>query len=94
MIIEKPMAMNIADAEEIIKRAAEKKRGLACHQQNRFNVAIQEVRKAIEGERFGKLSHASINVRWSGIRDINDQAPWRGIGEEDGVTMNQCASTN
>lgn len=91
VIIEKPMAMNIADAEEIIKRAAEKSvKVSACHQ-NRFNVAIQEVRKAIEGERFGKLSHASINVRWNRNKGYYDQAPWRGTWEEDGgCLMNQC----
>lgn len=91
VIIEKPMAMNIADAEEIIKRAAEKGvKVSACHQ-NRFNVAIQEVRKAIEGDRFGKLSHASINVRWNRNKGYYDQAPWRGTWEEDGgCLMNQC----
>lgn len=91
VIIEKPMAMNIADAEEIIKRAAEKNvKVSACHQ-NRFNVAIQEVRKVIEGERFGKLSHASINVRWNRNKGYYDQAPWRGTWEEDGgCLMNQC----
>ena len=91
VIIEKPMAMNIADAEEIIKRADEKDvKVSACHQ-NRFNVAIQEVRKAIEGDRFGKLSHASINVRWNRNKGYYDQAPWRGTWEEDGgCLMNQC----
>ena len=91
VIIEKPMAMNIADAEEIIKRAAEKNvKVSACHQ-NRFNVAIQEVRKAVEGGRFGKLSHASINVRWNRNKGYYDQAPWRGTWEEDGgCLMNQC----
>lgn len=91
VIIEKPMAMNIADAEEIINRAAEKNvKVSACHQ-NRFNVAIQEVRKAVEGERFGKLSHASINVRWNRNKGYYDQAPWRGTWEEDGgCLMNQC----
>ena len=91
VIIEKPMAMNMVDAEEIIKRAAEKHvKVSACHQ-NRFNVAIQEVRKAIEGNRFGKLSHASINVRWNRNKGYYDQAPWRGTWEEDGgCLMNQC----
>ena len=91
VIIEKPMAMNMADAEKIIKRAAEKHvKVSACHQ-NRFNVAIQEVRKAIEGNRFGKLSHASINVRWNRNKGYYDQAPWRGTWEEDGgCLMNQC----
>lgn len=91
LIIEKPMAMSIADAEEIIRRADEKGvKVSACHQ-NRFNVAIQQLRKAVEAGRFGKLSHGSIHVRWNRSKDYYDQAPWRGTWEQDGGTlMNQC----
>lgn len=91
VIIEKPMAMNIKDAEEIIKRSAEKGvKVCACHQ-NRFNVAVQKTRKAIESGRFGKLSHGSIHVRWNRNKDYYTQAPWRGTWAEDGgCLMNQC----
>lgn len=90
-IIEKPMAMSIEDADKIIALAEEKGvKVSACHQ-NRFNVAIQELRKAIEADRFGKLSHGSINVRWNRNKDYYDQAPWRGTWAQDGgCLMNQC----
>ena len=56
VIIEKPMAMSIADANEIIRRSEEKGvKVSACHQ-NRFNVAVQQMRKALEAGRFGKLA--------------------------------------
>lgn len=91
LIIEKPMAMSIADADEIIKRSEEN--GVvvsACHQ-NRFNVAIQELRKAVEAGRFGRLSHGSIHVRWNRNQEYYEQAPWRGTWAEDGgALMNQC----
>jgi len=90
-IIEKPMAMSIEDANKIIDLAEE--RGVkvsACHQ-NRFNVAIQELRKAIESGRFGRLSHGSIHVRWNRDHGYYDQAPWRGTWAQDGgALMNQC----
>lgn len=91
VIIEKPMAMNIKDAEEIIKRSTEKRvKVCACHQ-NRFNVAVQKTRKALESGRFGKLSHGSIHVRWNRNKDYYTQAPWRGTWAEDGgCLMNQC----
>lgn len=91
VIIEKPMAMNMADAEEIIRRSEEKHvKVCACHQ-NRFNVAVQKTRKALEEGRFGKLSHGSIHVRWNRNKDYYDQAPWRGTWAEDaGCLMNQC----
>ncbi|MBQ1484425.1 MAG: Gfo/Idh/MocA family oxidoreductase [Eubacterium sp.] len=90
-IIEKPMAMSIEDANKIIDLAEQ--RGVkvsACHQ-NRFNVAIQELRKAIESGRFGRLSHGSIHVRWNRDHGYYDQAPWRGTWAQDGgALMNQC----
>lgn len=91
VIIEKPMAMNIEDADRIINAAEEKNvKVSACHQ-NRFNVAIQELRKAIEAGRFGKISHGSINVRWNRNQGYYEQAPWRGTWEQDGgALMNQC----
>ena len=91
VIIEKPMAMSIPDADEIIRRS--EARGIkvcACHQ-NRFNRAVQETRQALESGRFGRLSHGSIHVRWNRDRDYYAQAPWRGTWAQDGgCLMNQC----
>ena len=91
VIIEKPMAMNMADAEEIIRRSEAKGVKIsACHQ-NRFNIAVQETRRALEAGRFGKLSHGSIHVRWNRNQGYYDQAPWRGTWAQDGgCLMNQC----
>lgn len=90
-IIEKPMAMSLEDADKIVTLSKEKDvKVSACHQ-NRFNLAIQELRTAIESERFGKLSHGSINVRWNRDRNYYGQASWRGTWEQDGgCLMNQC----
>lgn len=91
VIVEKPMAMSIHDADEIIRRAEKKKvKVSACHQ-NRFNPAVKKLREAIEEKRFGKLSHGSIHVRWNRGRGYYTQAPWRGTWEQDGgALMNQC----
>jgi predicted dehydrogenase len=91
VIIEKPMAMSMADADQIIEKA--KSTGLkvsSCHQ-NRFNVAVQKTRIALESGRFGRLSHGSIHVRWNRNQDYYSQAPWRGTWAQDGgCLMNQC----
>lgn len=91
VIIEKPMAMSLRDADKIIQMSEEKCiKVSACHQ-NRFNVAVQQLRKALEGGRFGRLSHGSIHVRWNRNRDYYTQAPWRGTWAQDGgALMNQC----
>lgn len=91
VIIEKPMAMSIKDANEIIRLSQEKHvKVSACHQ-NRFNIAVQEMRRALESGRFGQLSHGSIHVRWNRNIDYYTQAPWRGTWKQDGgALMNQC----
>ncbi|MCQ2361431.1 MAG: Gfo/Idh/MocA family oxidoreductase [Acidaminococcaceae bacterium] len=91
VIIEKPMAMSMADADKIIDLAEKYHvKVSACHQ-NRFNVAIQKLRGALEVGRFGRLSHGSIHVRWNRNRDYYDQANWRGTWAQDGgCLMNQC----
>ncbi len=91
VIIEKPIAMSMSDADEIIKRAKVKHvKVSACHQ-NRFNLAVQEMRKAVEDGKFGKLSHGSVHVRWNRNKAYYEQAPWRGKWASDGgALMNQC----
>ena len=91
VIIEKPIAMSLADADKIIELANQKKVKVASCHQNRFNRAVQEMHKAIEQGRFGKISHGSIHVRWNRNKAYYEQAPWRGKWASDGGSlMNQC----
>ena len=91
LIIEKPMTLSLADADEIIRRSSEKGVKVSPCQQNRFNTAVQETRRALEAGRFGRLSHGSVHVRWSRNRDYYGQASWRGTWAQDGgCLMNQC----
>lgn len=91
VIIEKPIALSLTDADEIISRA--KQRGVlvcACHQ-NRFNKAVQRLRQAVEQGRFGRLLYGTAHIRWNRGLDYYRQAPWRGSWEQDGgALMNQC----
>lgn len=91
VIIEKPIALSIADADEIIKKAKEKGVLVCANHQNRFNKSIQEIRKAIEKNRFGKLLHGTAHIRWARDHAYYDRAAWRGTWEQDGgALMNQC----
>lgn len=91
VIIEKPIALSIADADAIIE--AGKKAGVVvcANHQNRFNKSVQYMRKALEAGRFGRLSHGAAHVRWNRGKGYYDQAPWRGTWAQDGgCLMNQC----
>ena len=91
VIIEKPIALSIADADEIIQEAKKKGVLVCANHQNRFNKSIQEIRKAIEKNRFGKLLHGTAHIRWARDHAYYDRAAWRGTWEQDGgALMNQC----
>ena len=91
IVEDKVVEYDYLDAEEVIRRSTEKGVKVSVCHQNRFNVAIQEMRHALEAGRFGRISHGSINVRWNRGREYYDQAPWRGKWASDGGCLfNQC----
>ncbi|HBG23049.1 MAG: Gfo/Idh/MocA family oxidoreductase [Syntrophaceticus sp.] len=90
VIVEKPMAMSLQDADDLIQACEDNGVKLAVCFQNRFNPPVQRLRRALEEGRFGKLTHASAVVRWFRPQDYYDQAPWRGTRANDGgCLMNQ-----
>lgn len=91
VIIEKPIALSIADADAIIKAGKEKGVIVCANHQNRFNKSVQYMRKAMEEGRFGRLLHGAAHIRWNRGKNYYEQAPWRGTWENDGgCLMNQC----
>ena len=91
VIVEKPIALSIEDAEAMINLADEMGLVLcACHQ-NRFNRSIGKIREAVDTGRFGKLLHGTAHIRWNRGPSYYEQATWRGTWEQDGgALMNQC----
>lgn len=91
IIIEKPIALSIEDADAIVEKAENMHlKVCACHQ-NRFNKSIQKIREAVEKKRFGKMFYGTAHVRWCRDREYYDRASWRGTWEQDGgALMNQC----
>jgi len=91
VIIEKPIALSISDADAIIEAGKEAGVVVCANHQNRFNKSVQYMRKALEAGRFGKLSHGAAHIRWNRGKSYYDQAPWRGTWAQDGgCLMNQC----
>lgn len=91
VIIEKPVALSLADARAIEKKGQAAGVTVAVCHQNRFNKAIQKVRMAIEEGKFGQLLYGTAQIRWNRGREYYAQAPWRGTWEQDGgALMNQC----
>lgn len=91
VLIEKPVALSLPDADAVIALA--KKQGVVaavCHQ-NRFNGAVLALAAALSERRLGRLLHGAAQVRWRRDAAYYAQAGWRGRWATDGgVLMNQC----
>lgn len=91
VIIEKPIALSIEDADKIINASKENNVVVCANHQNRFNKAIKKVRENLEAGKFGKLMYGTAHIIWNRGKDYYTQAPWRGTWEQDGgALMNQC----
>lgn len=91
VILEKPIALSMKDADEIVKASRTSNCKVALCHQNRYNPSVQALRKAIQDGRFNKISHGSVAIRWNRGKQYYDQSSWRGTWAEDGGTlMNQC----
>jgi len=92
VICEKPMAISLKGADDLVHACDEAKVQLFVVKQNRLNPPIQLLKKAIDKGRFGRLYMASTTVFWTRPQEYYDQAPWRGTWEFDGgAFLNQAS---
>ncbi|HRT98213.1 MAG TPA: Gfo/Idh/MocA family oxidoreductase [Ignavibacteriales bacterium] len=92
IIVEKPMALNLYDAEEMIKTCDEYCVKLLVVKQNRFNLPILKLKEFIDTKRFGKIVLGTIRVRWSRTQEYYDMDSWRGTWSLDGGVLANQAS--
>ncbi|MFL5582185.1 MAG: Gfo/Idh/MocA family protein [Gemmatimonadaceae bacterium] len=92
VITEKPMAITLSSADDLVHACDEAGVHLFVVKQNRLNATVQLLRRAVEKGRFGRIYMANTTVRWSRPQEYYDQARWRGTWEFDGgAFMNQAS---
>lgn len=92
IVVEKPMALTLDDADAMIKACDEAGTKLFVVKQNRFNVPVVKAREALEAGRFGKLVLGTVRVRWCRPQEYYDQDAWRGTWAMDGGVLTNQAS--
>jgi len=92
IVVEKPMALTIDDADNMIMACQKNNCRLFVIKQNRFNVPIVKLKEALDDGRFGKLFMGTVRVRWCRPQEYYDQAPWRGTWAMDGGVLTNQAS--
>lgn len=92
IVVEKPMALWLDDADDMIRACDDHGIKLFVVKQNRYNLPVQAARQALEQGRFGKMVMGTVRVRWCRPQAYYDESPWRGTWSLDGgVFANQAS---
>ncbi len=92
IVVEKPMALTLSDADDMIRVCDEHGVKLFVVKQNRYNIPVLKLREALDAGRFGKLVMGTVRVRWSRDQSYYDQDAWRGTWAMDGGVFTNQAS--
>jgi UDP-N-acetyl-2-amino-2-deoxyglucuronate dehydrogenase len=89
VLVEKPIALNLADADRMIATSREKGRSLGVVLQNRYNSPVQQVRRLLDEGKLGRLYLGNACVRWYRPQSYYED-DWHGTRAMDGgALMNQ-----
>lgn len=89
IICEKPLALTLEDVDRAVECCAAEGIQLCTVKQNRYNVAVQFLKQAIDDGRLGDLNFGSVRVWWK--RDPQYYADWHGTwSQAGGVLANQA----
>lgn len=93
VIVEKPLAVQVAEADRMIAAAKKAQRHLSVAFQRRFNPEIQAARALIQQGELGSIQHVAMTCLWTRPALYFTQRPWRGTwrGEGGGVILNQAS---
>ena len=91
VLVEKPMAVHVAEADAMIEAAERADRLLAVSFQRRFRPEVRAARELIQQGQLGQVQRIAVTANWTRTSAYFEQRRWRGTwaGEGGGVLMNQ-----
>ncbi|SNB45052.1 Gfo/Idh/MocA family protein [Geobacter sp. DSM 9736] len=92
ILVEKPMALTVADSMAMIKAAEENSVHLMVVKQNRFNVPIALTKQAIDSGKLGRVFMAQCDVLWNRHDGYYAESNWRGSKTLEGGALYTQAS--
>ncbi|WP_026310025.1 Gfo/Idh/MocA family protein [Niabella aurantiaca] len=87
VLIEKPMALNSADAEAIIVKAADVQRQVYIMMQNRFSPISLWLKEITDSGVLGKIFMVQVNCFWNRDGRYYKKGNWHGTTELDGGVL-------
>jgi UDP-N-acetyl-2-amino-2-deoxyglucuronate dehydrogenase len=92
VIVEKPLEITLKRCDQIISACEKAGVRMAAIFPSRFHDASQELKRAVEAQRFGRLTLGDAYVKWFRTQEYYDSGAWRGTWQLDGggALMNQA----
>lgn len=89
ILIEKPIALNLDEAREMVQTAEDLGLKLVTVFQNRFNLPVKKVKEILENGMLGEIVLGSARFYWCRRQNYYDSASWRGTWALDGGALAQ-----
>jgi predicted dehydrogenase len=95
VLVEKPMAISLKEADDMIASARRAHLRLGVALEFRFDDTSQRLKKAIDEEKLGRLIFGDAIVKWFRGQEYYERSPWRGrwVTEGGGALINQAIHT-
>ncbi len=95
VLVDKPMAINLKEADEMIAEAERKGVKLGVNLQSRFDPVYRKIKEAVDDGRFGRLILGEALVKWYRTQEYYSSSSWRGrwATEGGGALINQAIHT-
>jgi len=92
VIVEKPLEITTERCDQIISACEKAGVRLTVTFQSRFHESSKLMKKAVEADRFGKITMGDAYVKWYRSQEYYDSGAWRGTWALDGggALMNQA----
>ncbi len=87
VLCEKPMALSVADAGQMISESLKANKLLFIVKQNRFNPPVVAVKNIIDQGKLGKIYSAQLNCFWNRNEAYYKESDWKGTLKLDGGTL-------
>ena len=83
-VVEKPMAISVAECDRMIAAAAKTGKTIFAVKQNRYNPPVQEVKKLMTNHELGNIFMIQVNCFWNRGDSYYSGSDWRGKKAKDG----------
>ncbi|MEO5562228.1 MAG: Gfo/Idh/MocA family oxidoreductase [Chitinophagaceae bacterium] len=92
VLVEKPLAVTLADCDAMIEAAAKNKKNLGMISQRRFSPAAVRMKKAIDDGKLGRPAIGTVVMFGWRSEEYYKSDPWRGSWEKEGggILVNQA----